>query len=68
MENATLGIEYYREELEKAIRSLHEAQEEIAALKEENAELCEQAFKVREDEITIHCKHEIKSIDIYFDK
>ena len=68
MENATLGIDYYREELEKAIRSLHEAQEEIAALKEENAELCEQAFKVREDELTIRCKHEIKSIDIYFDK
>lgn len=66
MENATLGIEYYREELEKAIRSLHEAQEEIAALKEENAELCEQAFKVREDEIIIKCKHEIKSIDINF--
>ena len=42
--------------------------EEIAALKEENADLCEQAFRVREDEITIHCKHEIKSIDIYFDK
>lgn len=66
MEKTTLGVEYYREELEKAIRSLHEAQEEIASLKEENADLCEQAFRVKEDEITIKCKHEIKSIDINF--
>ena len=48
-----LSIDYYKEELEKAIRSLHEAQEEIEALKSENADLCEHAFKVREDEIVI---------------
>lgn len=66
MEKTTLGVEYYREELEKAIKSLHDAQEEIEALKEENAELCEQAFKVREDGVDIHTKHEIKSIEIYF--
>ena len=62
-----LGIDYYKEELEKAIRSLHEAQEEIEALKSENADLCEHAFKVRDEEVVIRCKHEIKSIDIYFD-
>ena len=62
-----LSIDYYKEELEKAIRSLHEAQEEIEALKSENADLCEHAFKVRDEEVVIRCKHEIKSIDIYFD-
>lgn len=61
-----LTIDYYKSELEKAIRSLHDAQEEIEALKSENADLCEHAFKVREDEVIIKCKHEIKSIDISF--
>lgn len=75
MEKATLGIEYYREELEKAIMSLHGAQEEIKALESEiddqNAiikTLREELDKISHDEIVITTKHKVSAINVYFER
>lgn len=67
MEDKTLDISYYREELETAIRKLHEAQEEIEALRSENADLCEQAFK-RDHRVVIETRQDIDNIEIFFKK
>lgn len=75
MEKATLGIDYYREELEKAIRSLHGAQEEIKALESEiddqNAiirTLREELDEISHDEIVITTKHKVSAINVYFEE
>lgn len=71
-----LNIDYYKKELESAIRELHDAQNEIKALE---SEIDDQNMLIRElraeideisheDEVVITTKHKIGNIEIYFEK
>ena len=75
MENSTnLGADYYKEELERAIRDLHAARNEIEYLNKENNDLIQEVGQLRkdldrlehEDEVVITTKHPIKNIEVYF--
>lgn len=64
-----LNDDYYKNELEKAIKELHQAQEDIKLLTAENDELKEQLNKIsNEDEIVIRTARKIDNIEIYFKK
>lgn len=64
-----LDIDYYRKELETAIRDLHAARNEIEYLQKECNDLREEIDKIsHEDEIIITTKHPIENIEIYFKK
>lgn len=71
-----LDIDYYKKELQTAIKELHEAQEEIKALESEiddqNAIIrnlrTELDEVVHEDEVVITTKHKISYINIGFEE
>lgn len=71
-----LDIDYYKKELQSAIRELHDAQEEIKALGSEIEDqnilirsLREEIDKIsHENEVVITTKHPIENIEIYFKK
>ena len=64
-----LNIDYYKKELESAIKELHQAQEDIKLLSAENCALKEENKKiVSEDEIVIKTARKIDNIEIYFKK
>ena len=69
MEEKALDMEYYKAELERTIRDLQAARNEIEYLQKENAELVDELNKMsHEDEVIITTKHPIDTIDISFKK
>lgn len=76
MEEKTLGIDYYKAELETAIRELHSNGEEIKHLEEEIDSqnqiirtLREELDRIsHEDEIVITTKHKISIISVQFEE
>lgn len=71
-----LNVDYYKKELDTAIREIHSQGEEIKNLEEEIdtqnqiiRELREELDRIsHEDEVIITAKHKIKSVDIYFEE
>lgn len=71
-----LDIDYYKKELQTAIKELHDAREEIKALEEEiddqNAIIktlrTELDEIVHEDEVVITTKHKINYINVGFEE
>lgn len=76
MEEKTLGVDYYKTELETAIRELHSNGEEIKHLEEEIDSqnqiirtLREELDRIsHEDEIVITTKHKISIISVQFEE
>ena len=65
MEENKLDITYYKQELESAIREIHDAQLEIQSLEKENNELIEK-LEIATGKFSIETKAPIKSIEICF--
>lgn len=63
-----LDINYYKNELEQAIRNLKAARDEIQFLQQENDKLIEELKQAKTTNcIVIDTKHKIKNIEIYYE-
>lgn len=63
-----LDINYYKNELEQAIRNLKAARDEIQFLQQENDKLVEELKQTKKSgRIVIESQYKIKNIEIYYE-